>query len=358
MKTRIFFLVCAKIFLFSRFIVFINDLSAQPAKPDSITKSFRLFDDDKLIEISLRFDLSTYFREKPRKQYLRANLTFHLDKSDSISGDIGLRTRGIFRNSYCIFAPIELNIRKANFGYSDLDGISKLKMVPQCSAGKEREDYVLREFLAYKLFNVLTDTSFRVRLLIVNYIDPQKNKKPVRQYGFFLEPAEMLAARTNCFQVRSKAINQKNIVPKIMDRLAIFNYMIGNYDWSVPGQHNVFILKSKNYDTNGLGISVPHDFDWSGLVNPEYAIPKEELGIENVRQRLFLGVCRKNEVYDNELNQFLEKKAEFYKVIDEFPYLDKRVKKELTGYLDGFFDMLAGKRDRIFEALRSTCKKI
>ena len=154
-------------------------LLAQPAKPDS-TKSFRLFEDDKIIEISLRFDLTTYFRTKPRDSYLNANLTIHSVQDDSISRDIKLKTRGIFRNKYCTFPPIELNIKKVNFGYSDLDKISKLKLVPQCSSGKDKEDYVLKEYLAYKLFNVLTDTSFRVRLLSINYVDTQKKRKPLR----------------------------------------------------------------------------------------------------------------------------------------------------------------------------------
>lgn len=359
MKTRIFFQVSVVTFLFSLLTIFINDLAAQPAKSDSIKKSFRLFKDNDLIEISLRFDLSTYFRAKPQDEYLKANLTFHLSKTDTISRDIRLRTRGVFRNKYCMFAPIELNIKRANFGYSDLNRISKLKLVPQCSSGRDREDYVLREYLAYKLFNVLTDTSLRVRLLVVNYIDTQNKKKTVRQYGFFIEPAEMLAVRTNSLLVKSAALNQKNIIPKIMDRLAIFNFMIGNYDWSVPGLHNVLVLKSKNFDPTGagLGISVPHDFDWSGLVNPTYAIPVEETGIDNVRQRLFLGVCRNKEVYDKELNMFLEKKPEFYKVIDEFPYIDKNTKKDLTRYLDGFFDLLVGKKDKILYDLTSSCKK-
>jgi hypothetical protein len=258
-----------------------------------------------------------------------------------------------------MYAPIELNIKRANFGYSDLNKITKLKLVPQCSSGKDREDYVLREYLTYKLFNVLTDTSLRVRLLVINYIDDQKKKKPVRQYGFFIEPVEMLAARTNCLLVKSALLNQKNIIPKIMDRLAIFNFMIGNYDWSVPGLHNVIVLKSKNFDPTGagLGISLPHDFDWTGLVNPTYAIPTEETGIDNVRERLFLGVCRDKEVYDKELNLFLEKKPEFYKVIEDFPYIDKNTKKDLTRYLDGFFDQLVGKKDKILYQLTSTCKK-
>jgi hypothetical protein len=330
---------------------------AQTANADSSKKSFRLFEDDKIVEITLRFDLTTYMRSKPKDEYLKANITIHLSKTDSINKDIGLKTRGIFRNQYCAFAPIELNIKKAGFGYSDLDKISKLKMVPQCSFNKINEDYVLREYIAYKLFNVMTDTSFRVRLLTVNYIDTQKKRKPIKQYAFFIEPAEMLAARTNCSQVKLKTLNQKSIVPKIMDRLAIFNFMIGNYDWSVPGQHNVSVIKPLSFDPlGGLGIAIPHDFDWTGLVNPSYAIPTEEIGIENVRERKFFGICRTKEVYKQELNVFLEKRNEFYKVINEFSYVTNQVKKDMTGYLDGFFNQLVGKKDLLIYNLLNTCK--
>jgi hypothetical protein len=357
MKKRIFLILSTISFLVLFFCTNPN-LLAQTAIPDSSKKSFRLFEDDKLIEITLRFDLSTYFRTKPKNEYLKANLTIHLSKTDSINKDIGLKTRGIFRNQYCVFAPIELNIKKAGFGYTDLDKISKLKLVPQCSFSKINEDYVLREYIAYKLFNVLTDTSFRVRLISINYIDTQKKRKPIKQYGFFIEPIEMLAARTNCTQVKSAALNQKSIVPKTMDRLAIFNYMIGNYDWSVPGQHNVTVIKTLGFEPAGLGIAIPHDFDWTGLVNPIYAVPTEEIGIENVRERRFDGVCRSKEVYQKDLEIFVEKKAQFYKVINDFPYIDQKVKKDMTDYLNGFFNQLEGRRDLIVSTLMNSCKKI
>jgi hypothetical protein len=255
-----------------------------------------------------------------------------------------------------MFPPIELNLKKAGFGYTDLDRMTKLKMVPQCSSGKDKEDYVLREYLAYKLFNVMTDTSFRVRLLKVKYVDTLKKRKPLVQYGFFIEPVEMIASRTNCMQIRSRTLNQKNIVPAIMDRLAIFNFMIGNYDWSVPGQHNVLILKSMTLDPSGLGIAIPHDFDWTGLVNATYAVPAENVGTENVRERLFEGVCRTKQVYDKELDLFVTKKEAFYRVINEFPYVSPKVKKDITGYLDGFFNQLTGRRDLILYNLINTCK--
>jgi hypothetical protein len=347
-------------FIASLVVLFINrnnNLLAQIAIPDSSLKSFRLFEDDNPIAISLRFDLSTYFREKPQKEYLKANITFYLSKTDSINKDIKLKTRGIFRNQYCMFAPIELNFKKADFGYSDLNSITKIKLVPQCGPGKDKEDYVLREYLAYKLFNVLTDTSFRVRLLTVNYIDSEKKKKTVKQYGFLIEPADMLAARTHSVLIKSTTLNQKSIVPKIMDRLAIFNFMIGNYDWSVPGQHNIQVIRSLNFDPSGLGIAIPHDFDWTGLVNASYAIPAEIVGTENVRERLFLGVCRTKEVYQKELDLFLEKKVAFYKVINDFPYINQKAKKDMTVYLDGFYDQLVGKRDLILYNLMNMCKK-
>lgn len=347
-----FFLIVVPVFLF---ICRSDELAAQKSDSDSL-KSFRLFEDEEILNITLRFDLQTYFRSKPQKEYLKANMTIHLSETDSVNRDIRLRTRGIFRNQYCMFPPIELNFKKIDFGYSDLNNISKLKMVVQCASGKDKEDYILREYLAYKLFSVMTDTSLRVRLVSVTYIDTERKRKPMKQYAFFIEPVDMLVERTNCIQLKTKTLNQKHIVPSVMDRMAIFNYMIGNYDWSVPGPHNVILTKSLNIDPQGLGIAIPYDFDWSGLVNPTYAVPAENVGTENVRVRYFQGVCRDKKVFDKQLVYFLELKPQFYNVINEFTYIDQRVKKDITGYLDGFFDQVSGRRDLILSSLMNSCK--
>ena len=332
-----------------------NESPVGSSSPDNSSGSYRLFEDESILPITLRFDLSTYFRTKPKKEYLTANLTFHKDENDSLSRDIRLKTRGIFRNSWCVFPPIELNFKKASFGYSDLDSIGKIKLVTQCGSGKVNEEYILKEYLAYKMFSVFTDTSFRVRLLKITYLDSEKKRKPVEHYGFFLEPLEMLTKRTNTFQVKSASLTQKSIEPRVMDRLAIFNYMIGNYDWSIPGQHNVKIIKPMKLDPSGFGIAIPYDFDWSGLVDPSYAIPVEETGLESVRERLFTGVCRSRETYLKDLEAFAENKDEFYRIINDFPYISARVKRELSYYLDGFFNRMSGK-NYLVDDLLETCK--
>lgn len=348
-----------RVFLIISILVDQNCLvKAQTEPSDTSKKRLRLFEEETPLEITLRFDLTTYFRIKPQEDYLKANLTIHLNNNDSLSRDVRLKTRGVFRNQYCYYPPIELNFKKTDFGYTDLDSINKLKLVTQCSSGKFKQDYILREYLVYKLFNVLTDTSFRVRLLTINYVDSENKRKPEKQTGFFLEPVERLLARANSVQIKTENLTQKSIVPAIMDRFAIFNYMIGNYDWAVPNQHNVLVIRPLDANPNQMDIAIPHDFDWTGIVNASYAIPAEIIGTENVRERIFFGVCRTREVFNNDLDLFLARKKDFYRVINEFPYIDQRDKKDITKYLDGFYNQLEGNRDAILYNLLTSCKKI
>ena len=314
---------------------------------------FGLFTRDDILELSLRFDVTQYKRKKPKDEYLDAVLTYHISKTDSINKNIRLKSRGQFRNGYCDFPPIALNFKKTEFKMGDLNKLEKMKLVTHCQSGNE--EIVFKEYLIYKLYNVLSDSSFRVRLLRINYINTFKQSKPIRSYAFFIEPLDLLAERTNSVPVEVLTLSQKNIVPEMMDRMAIFNYMIGNTDWSVPGQHNCKVLASLRTDRSDLGMIVPYDFDYSGLVNATYAVPAEGLGIESVRQRIYLGTCRSEEVYLNALKEFANKKESFYKVIREFPYLDERTKKDMIRYLDEFYSGFDKKTSIVYNLLNQ-CK--
>jgi len=322
-------------------------------KEKKVKEDLHLFDSDEIMHISLRFNVATFLRKKSKTDYLDAVLTFKPGEKDSIGTNIKLKSRGEFRNQNCYFPPVELNLKKSEFKYADLD---KIKLALQCNTGTEYEDYILREYLIYKLYNVLTDTSFRVRLLSVDLIETQKQKKPVKQYGFFIEPLEMLAKRTNTTIIKSLALNQKSIIQKSVDRVAIFNYMIGNYDWAVPGQHNVRVLKSLSFEAQALGIAVPYDFDWTGLVNASYAVPADNVGLPSIRDRLFVGICRTKEVYKKDLEEFIEKKDKFYSVVRDFPLLNQRSKQYIINYLNDFYSQIEAKND-ITNTFLNSCKK-
>ena len=122
---------------------------------DTLSQDFGLFTNDEILNLSLRFDITTYKRKKPKEEYMPALLTYHISDKDSVNKEIRLMSRGEMRNGYCDFPPIRLNFKKAGFEKSDLKQIGKIKMVTHCQYGNEQ--YLFKEYLIYKLFNVLTD---------------------------------------------------------------------------------------------------------------------------------------------------------------------------------------------------------
>jgi len=306
---------------------------------DTLEDDFGFFTDDEILNLALRFDTKEYMRKKPKEEYLPAVLTYFISDKDSINRTIKLRSRGEFRNAFCDFPPLSLNFKKGEFKKADMKKIEKIKVVTHCQTGNE--EYLFKEYLLYKLYNVLTEQSFKVRLAKIDYISTStKRNKTISSYCFFIEPIGVLAERLKAVEVESLNITQRNVIPESMNRLAIFNYMVGNTDWSVPNQHNVRVLTVPDFKNPGRGIIVPYDFDYSGLVDASYAIPYEGLGLSSVKQRRYLGECRSDEEFLLSLKEFSDKKPEFYKVINEFPYLNAKVKKNMIKYLDGFFSSL------------------
>ncbi len=316
---------------------------------------FGLFTNEDPLELDLRFDITHYTRKKPKEEYLKAILTYHLNDKDSVNKEIRLKSRGEFRNGYCSFPPIVVNFKKGGFKKEDLKDIEKMKLVTHCMSGNEQN--LLKEYLIYKLYNVLTDSSFRVRLLKINYINTYKESKPIRSYGFFIEPVSILADRIKCTPVEALNLTQRNIQPEYIDRVAIFNYMIGNTDWSVPNQHNVKVFTVPASANPSLGLVIPYDFDYSGLVNAHYAVPAEGLKITSVRDRIYLGLCREPEEFARAIRQFADKKEEFYKVIREFQYLDDKTKKGILKYIDEFYSGFDNKNTIVSEFERE-CKNL
>ncbi|MFN8256743.1 MAG: hypothetical protein U0W24_13695 [Bacteroidales bacterium] len=321
---------------------------------DTLSKDFGLFTNDEILNISLRFDVSEYRRKKPKEEYMDALLTYHISDKDSVNKQVRLKTRGEFRNSYCSFPPIRLNFKKTEFQKDDLKDLGKVKMVTHCNSGND--SYVFKEYLIYKLYNVITDYSFRVRLMKVEYINTGKKSKSIYSYAFLIEPVEYLAKRLNIIPVESLNLGQSNVKPEFMDRMAVFCYMIGNTDWSVPNQHNCKLFSQPLSENPSLGLIIPYDFDYSGLVNASYAVPPENLGIKSVLDRKYLGYCRTQEEFSIAVKEFSDKKAEIYKTINEFSYLSERQKKEMINYLDGFYEQF-DKQNNIVLSILKDCKE-
>jgi hypothetical protein len=321
---------------------------------DTQNVKLNLFDTDDLFEITLKFNISAYKKAKSDTLYFDALLTYFNNEEDSVTKNIKVRARGnIRRTAVCDFPPLMLNFKMKDSVGSEFAGINKLKIVPYCQIGYE--SYILKEYLVYKLFNVLTDYSLKTRLFKITYINTAKEKKPLTQYGFAIEPMNLFEKRTETKELKFTGLTQRSIKPEMLDRVAIFNYMIGNTDWSVPIQHNVILFVKEKPEPDFTNLVMAYDFDYSGIVNTDYAIPFPSLPIETVRDRLYLAVCRDESVFTEALKEFVEKKDEFYKVISEFPYLGERTKKDMIAYLDNFYYGI-DKRNSLVRKLLTDCK--
>ena len=328
-----------------------DSLNIPYAVTDTLDEDIKLFESEELLEISLMFDITHYRKDRDDNEYLPATLVYHTSPADSIVKKLRVRSRGITRRSICSFPPLMLNFHEKDSVEGQFGRVDKVKMVTHCNAGGE--DYLLKEFLIYKLYNVLTDYSFRVRLLKVNYINTFKESKPISTFAFVIEPEESLCKRLDAVEVKTTMnITQKHIRQEVMDRMAIFQYMIGNTDWTVPIFHNNVLIISQG-NLQGLA-AVAYDFDYSGLVNANYAVPADQLQLSSVLERRYLGICRSEETFINDLKEFADKKEEFYRVINEFQYLNPKIKKQMISYLEGFYSGF-DKRNSIVRALINDC---
>jgi hypothetical protein len=354
------FLIIASGFLIQPLAGITRDQSAGKQNDDSLKHKLNIFGSEELMEVSLQFDLARFQKKSDKAGSLDGRLIFNPGQPDSLSRKVSIKARGEYRYNTCSFPPIQLNFKKPVYAVGDTGKIKKIKLVTHCSPGNPSDDYVLREYLVYKLYSIFTDTSFRVRLLRITYLDEAKKKKPFTQYGFLIEPLDILASRTNCVIVKAEGLTQRNIMPPAMDRIAIFNYMIANWDWSVPGQHNLAIVKSRIISLAALGIGIPYDFDLCGVVNADYGTPAPEMGLKSSRDRKFYGICRDRETFEKELKYFNGKKEELYSVVNDFPLLNQRSKKDITIFLDQFFNQFEKQRDTelLIENFLQNCKKL
>jgi hypothetical protein len=337
-----------------------DSIDLSKSKADSLNKDFFLFGSDDLLELTMRLNITKYIRKNSKEPTQDAVLTFHFNEKDSLNKNVRVKYRGRFRFDNCGFPPMEINFKNHIYAYSDTDRVKKIKLVTHCDGGSLSDEYVLREYLVYKLYNIITDTSYNVRLLRINYIDTEKKKKSITQYGIFIEPNKTLSQRIRASEIDVKNLTQRYIRPDLMDKVSIFNYMVANWDWNIPNLQNVTVFKPYYDASAGSGIAVPYDFDMSGVVSPGYEVLPEEYGLRSSRDRIFLGMCRTREVFKKDLQFFLSRKNEMYKTINDFPYLNQRSKKDIISLLNTFYSQLDDDRslEYLIDYLKSSCKEL
>ena len=320
---------------------------------DTIETSLDLFGETQPMHITLTLDLKKYQREKYKGEYMPVHFLYQFNDSLFLEKNLRLKARGKFRRNHCSLAPFWLDIQKVDLLNEDQQDINRIKIVTHCKGSKSYENYVLREYLCYKIYNIISPISFRVRLVRMTYVDTGRDNKVTEGWAFMIEPEKMLATRMDAEVVKRDDLNTSLLRPWEIDILAMFQYMIGNVDYSVYGRHNLKFLGLPGYGTAGYS-PVPYDFDYTGLVNTYYAIPSEKLGIRSVRERYYLGPCRGDDTYEAAIQHISRFREEIFQMVDDFEYLDQKNKKEIIAYLEQYFE-LSENFKYLISSLERTC---
>ena len=230
-------------------------------------------------------------------------------------------------------------------------GESMLPLTTHCARIAGYEQYLLKEYLAYRIYDVLSSNSLRVRLARVTYRDSTGRLAPFERYAFFTEHFDSFARRHDAAVLPKQIVDPRQVDPQEMTSFDLFQYAIGNTDWSVIKGHNVLLVEREA----GVVTPVPFDFDFSGLVNAKYATVSPEVSISNVKQRVFRGVCDPKTDWEAAFAHFAARRDEVIALADEIPGLEPKQRDGAVEYLEGAFATFASperRRTLIVDACR------
>lgn len=315
---------------------------AQTPKPDSARRPARLFRSADPVVMWLTADFKTVFKDRDSMSTKRypAVLRYLNEKKDTVSLDVQLATRGHYRlkASSCSVPPLKVYFDKEKTKGGLFGGQGSLKLTTHCQKADAYAQNLFVEYAVYGMYNALTPLSLRARLATVNWSDPKDPGFAITRPGFWTEDDEDMAGRNGGKVLMQQGGHAAEMDERQMAITDVFQYMIGNTDFSLMMLHNYRIVV---LDSVPAYMPMAYDFDWSGLVDAPYARPDYRLPIKRVTDRLYRGGCHTMESLKATVAWFQAKKSEVYGTLTGIPGLDPRRLKEATDYLDDFYKFVS-----------------
>jgi len=303
-----------------------------------------LYRSEALLPITFRTNIKQIRKDKGETPPWRwASLSYKDSAGKIVDVPARVRVRGIWRLKHCEFPPIRLNFAGKDTKNTVFDGLDKPKLVNYCRDNDQYEQYMLQEAQLYRIYQLLTPISHRVRVARITYLDSASGKKEAERYAMIVEDPDQLANRLMSKPIKTKGAGAADMEPKELALAYMFLYFIGNLDFSFNGLHNTELLGTMD----GRILPVAYDFDYAGAVNATYAVPPPNYNVPNVRTRKFLAYCEISPEFPGAVNQLIEKKDAIYALYrDEIGKLmSPSVVRETLGYFDDFYDQVKSQKD-------------
>ena len=324
---------------------FVSQLYGSSVKIRDSLINMPLFKDDYLLKIELTTNLSELINDiADKRSYHDSRLKIFDQQGEVTELDVKVKTRGNFRRrkQNCNFPPLRFKINSDKAHETVFKGQSKLKYVSHCQSYIENyEQHTIEEYLIYRMYNLVSDHSYRVRLAQITFIDNNSDEK-LNKYGFFLEDRDDVAQRNGKSNMNYKNVKQYNILRNNMVMLSLFQLMIGNSDWDVERLHNVNVMSVSDHS---LPVVVPFDFDWSGIINHPYYTLSPKIAPDAKYKRLYKGMRWSTEELEKAFSNFQKLKPDFLDLITSCKYLKTENKNKFIAYIEEFYQLIGSRRD-------------
>jgi hypothetical protein len=258
-------------------------------------------------------------------------------KSVTLAGHV--RVRGIWRLHHCHFPPLRLRLTKEAADNTIFQRERRPKLVTHCRDSDEHEQYLLHEYAIYRMQALVTPVALKSRLARITYVDSASGKPAATRAAIILEDEDNLAERLGGQVFEVKGVPAGQLEPYDTFVMSLFQYMVGNTDWSVPGLHNIQIIKADSA-LFPRHYALAYDWDFTGLVGARYSAPDQRLRIRSVRERLYRGVCASEADLARALATFNERRAALLAVYDEIPGMEARTVRDGRAYIEEFFRII------------------
>lgn len=274
--------------------------------------------------------------------------------------ELRVKARGNFRRlrSSCGFPPYWINFKKKSANGTIFEGVNKVKVVAHCREGwRSFEPHIMKEYLAYETFELVTDHSFQVRLAEITYVDSTSGKPGVTAAAFFIEPVENLEKRLKFNQVKDRYILPSLYEQPELALAEFFQFFVGNSDFSFFASQDECCHNGKTFaprDGSGGLVPIPYDFDMTGLVNPPYATVAPHVPIKRVTQRLYRGTQKSQEVFDATIQHYLDREAAIMELWGSTDLIEGKPKETAIKFVRDFFEVLKNERRLTQEIIRRT----
>ena len=301
-----------------------------------------LFKNNSPIPIIIKTDIKGLMDQMMDKEHYQHAEIIYKDGKKVNSIQTRIRVRGHFRKDTlnCDFPPLRINFKKNDIRNTIFGPQDQYRIVTHCrSSDSHFVQYVIREYLVYKMYQILNPLSLNVRLAVITYEDTGGHYQAITRYAFLLEDEGEFASRFNAEKI-DKRVTFNDLEEENGLMLSLFQFMIGDTDWIVQFSKNLVILQKGDQV-----YAVPYDFDYCGIVNTDY---RNSAGYTSLTdpERIFKGKCYTHKEMKSMLRKFRRSRSKFINLLYSTRQLDNDSLIHMYNYISEFYNIISSRKER------------